>query len=134
MACSICTKVTEIGDAALYRDAQWVAMPSGDKPGWVMLATREHIEWTWSMSGAQAASFGPAVARISEKIRATADASKVYLVGLGEAAIHCHFLLIPRVEGLGDDIRASLRKWGEAVGDDEKASRLAKALRGELAQ
>ena len=133
MQCSICTKVAEIGEQALYRDAEWVAMPSGDKPGWVMLAAREHVEWTWGMNGAQASSFGPAVARISEKIRAATDASKVYLIGLGEAAIHCHFLLIPRVEGLGDEIRASLRKWGEAVGDGAESERLAKILRKELA-
>jgi diadenosine tetraphosphate (Ap4A) HIT family hydrolase len=136
MECGICAKVAAAikpGAAeTVYADADWVAFSSGDKPGWVMLATLEHADWTWSMTGAQAAGFGPVVAKISEQIRKATDSSKVYFLGLGEAAIHCHFLLIPRVEGLGNDIRAALRKWGEDVGDLEASKRLTEILRGGL--
>jgi histidine triad (HIT) family protein len=133
MDCTICTKVAEAAGKELYADKSWVGMrAAGDKPGWVMLAARRHVEGTWGLNGEEAASFGIAVNRISEAIRKTTDSSRVYLVGLGEGALHCHFLVIPRVEGLGEDIRAALRKWGDHVADVEAADASSAKLRKEL--
>jgi diadenosine tetraphosphate (Ap4A) HIT family hydrolase len=131
MDCGICAKVAQAGDTAVYEDENWIGMPS-ERVGWVMLAARQHAEWTWGLTEAQAASFGPAVSRISNTLRNVAGTNKVYLIGLGEAAIHCHFLLIPRIEELGADVRAALRKWGDIATDAGTSTRMANSLRAEL--
>ena len=132
MECSICVMQAENAGSELYHDDHWVGMVSGDKPGWIMLAARRHADWTWSLDAAEAASLGPAVSRLSAAIRKATATEKVYLVGLGENSIHCHFLLMPRIEAMSNEIRAAIRKWGAEIGNAEESQQIGDALRAEL--
>jgi diadenosine tetraphosphate (Ap4A) HIT family hydrolase len=113
--CSICAMIARSAGTELYGDKSWIAMPSPRRAAWAMLATKRHGDWTWGMTPEEAAGFGPVTAKLAMAVRKVSGASRVYMLGLGENTLHCHFLFIPRMEQMGEEVRAAIRKGGAAV-------------------
>ncbi|WP_300395486.1 hypothetical protein [Henriciella sp.] len=109
MACSICEMKLAVGSRLVFDGENWIGMPVTGQPGWVMMAARRHFNWTWEMTDDEATAFGPAVRRMSNAVREVTGCDRVYVLGLGENTLHCHFLLIPRDQVLGEEVRASIR-------------------------
>lgn len=136
-SCHVCTALaTAPPERIVHHDEHWTALITGEVPGWVMFAANRHAEWLWDMSAGEQAGLGPLLAKLSSALRVAAGAERVYFVGLGENSIHCHGLLLSRLD---DDMtieRAVHGVLGEVRGarqDGEGAARLALALREQLA-
>jgi len=94
--CAICKMASRISEQRIIeRGEHWVAHAT-NVPGWVMIATTRHGEWSWDLTPEETGTMGAMVAMASHAIRQVCDAERVYMIGLGENALHFHFLLIPR--------------------------------------
>jgi diadenosine tetraphosphate (Ap4A) HIT family hydrolase len=132
--CTVCAMIARSAETTLYSDDAWIAMPSPQRAGWAMLATKRHGEWTWGMTPKEAAGFGPITAKLANAVRTASGASRVYMLGLGENTLHCHFLFIPRMEQMGEEIRIAIRKGGAAVNGIGDYDAVVHALQAELSR
>ena len=134
-ACHVCEAVASPapGSVVLDEDA-WLAYNIADVPGWIMLASREHVEGAAGLGDGAASSFGPIARRIDRAVRAATGAERVHLVFLGDTARHFHLGFFPRQAGesglfdtarLGSDVGA--------LKDPERAAPITAAIAGTLA-
>lgn len=132
--CHVCDGIaTASAETELLVDEAWSARAVTDVPGWVMLATRRHGDWTWGLSDAEAASFGPVLRRLSDAVRKAANAERVYVMALGENSLHYHLVLLPRSADLAPELRGpALLGSSEALADRAEAQRVAAEIRREL--
>jgi diadenosine tetraphosphate (Ap4A) HIT family hydrolase len=95
--CHICAMVANAEDAStVYRDDLWTATAAIGVPGWVMLCANRHAEGGWGLSKDEATSFGPLYSAVSSALRDVCDAECVYMLYLGENALHFHALAVAR--------------------------------------
>ena len=133
--CHICAMV-ESDDAAtiVHRDDLWTATMVTEVPGWLMLCVNRHAEGGWSLTPDEAAAFGPLYVAVSTAIRQVCDAERVYLLYVGENALHFHALALPRQADTPPDL------WGPGIvarspelANREKALQLVPRLRDAVA-
>jgi diadenosine tetraphosphate (Ap4A) HIT family hydrolase len=136
MSCHVCESLSA-GDSEqlVYEDDDWVAFQVAAVPGWVTLATREHVEGADGLSASQADRLGGALRRLTGGLREVTGASRVHVVYLGESALHFHLALFPRRPEepslIGNDrIVAAVAEGADA----EQAESLRKALREAIAR
>ena len=88
-------------------DGTWCAYQVAEVPGWIMLATREHVDGPDGLTNGQADSLGHHIRTVGAALKQTTAAERVHVVYLGEAARHFHAGFFPRVAGqeplLGND-------------------------------
>jgi diadenosine tetraphosphate (Ap4A) HIT family hydrolase len=97
MSCHVCEALASADpDGVVYEDAAWLGYQVGHVPGWITLATREHVEGMEAMTDEQADAFGHAVRTVGGAVKAATQANRVHVVYLGEAARHVHAGLFPR--------------------------------------
>jgi diadenosine tetraphosphate (Ap4A) HIT family hydrolase len=96
--CRICALVSQARPDIVHADDLWHAslLPGREVPGWLVLCLRRHAEEATGMNPAEAATFGPLVARLSEALKAATAAERVYLMAFGEEFPHWHVLLAAR--------------------------------------
>jgi diadenosine tetraphosphate (Ap4A) HIT family hydrolase len=117
----------------LYVDDLWNARAVAQVPGWVMLATRRHGDWTWELSDAEAETLGPTLRRLSDAVRAVCGAERVYVIALGENTLHFHLVLLPRSADTPSDLRGTALLDGVAkLADPVEAQKAATALKKAL--
>ena len=132
--CAICKMAITIPERrVIERGEHWVAHATAI-PGWIMVATTRHGEWSWGMTPEEANSMGSMVAKASQAIREVCDAERVYMIGLGENSVHFHFLLIPRSMSdterlLDQSVHETLRTLNEKMADSGEADATAAKLR-----
>jgi diadenosine tetraphosphate (Ap4A) HIT family hydrolase len=98
--CAICLGTD--GDAQLdrvevWRDALWRLSMSRHSPtlGFGYLEPIRHIPYLADLDGAEAATFGPAIARASAALRTASGAALVYAFVFGGGIPHLHVHLAP---------------------------------------
>lgn len=103
-ACIICRK--EAGDADLqrievWRDDLWRLTLSLDSEvlGFGYLEPLRHIASIAHLDGPEAQSFGPAMARASQALKAATGAPFVYVYIFGDGVPHLHVHLAPHRDG-----------------------------------
>ena len=94
------------GDAALSRievweDALWRVTISveSEVPGFAYLEPKRHVPHITDLSGQEAATFGPVLARTTAALRDAANADLVYVYVFGGGIPHLHVHLAPHREG-----------------------------------
>lgn len=130
--CHICRAVAD-GGSHVYDEGAWVAYAAADVPGWVMLATKEHLEGMWSLSVEQSVGLGPAIRALGRAVIETTGAQRAHLVFLGESGLHFHLGFFPRAAGeppLLDN--APLIEAAQTAADAERARVLAQRIRSAL--
>jgi diadenosine tetraphosphate (Ap4A) HIT family hydrolase len=133
--CHICEMVANDDPAMIvYRDAAWTASMVADVPGWVMLCANRHVEGGWSLAPDEAASFGPLYAAVAKAIREVCDAERVYLLYVGENALHFHALALPRSAGTPPEQRGpGIVARSAELADRDEALRLVPQLHDAVA-
>jgi diadenosine tetraphosphate (Ap4A) HIT family hydrolase len=126
--CHMCDRLAA-SEAILLDDEHFVAFELGDRPGWVLFASKRHGEWTWDLTDDEAAAFGPLLKRLSSALKQAADTSHIYYVGLGENTLHFHGILASRHQPFAKDIQAALAQRGGEVADARAASQIGERLR-----
>jgi diadenosine tetraphosphate (Ap4A) HIT family hydrolase len=132
--CTICKMARRIPEERVVeRGEHWVAHAT-NIPGWIMIATTRHGEWSWDMTPEEAETMGTIVAQASRAIRKVCDAERVYMVGLGENSSHFHFLLIPRLTTdterlLDHSVHDTLNVLNATMADASEANATAANLR-----
>jgi diadenosine tetraphosphate (Ap4A) HIT family hydrolase len=111
--CLIC-KGAE-GDPELLREQVWEddlwrlsTTICGEVAGFSYLEPKRHISDITALSGREAETFGPVIARVSAALRRTADAQLVYVYVFGDGIPHLHIHLAPHREG--DALNSSMIK------------------------
>jgi hypothetical protein len=107
--CAICD-VHERGEPLggwLLDDDLWSVwvLDGFEVPGWLTVGLRRHGVGMMSMDGAEAASFGGVLSRVSAAMTAFTGAERVYVVGLGELHPHWHVTLAARGAGVPPESR-----------------------------
>ncbi|HEY5151981.1 MAG TPA: hypothetical protein VIJ23_19645 [Mycobacterium sp.] len=102
--CLLCDPAA--ADAAFDRARLWEndlwrlsAVLRGPIPGFAHLEPRRHIPFVTDLDGAEAATFGPVLARVTEALRVAADAEKTYVYVFGDRVSHFHVNLAPHRAG-----------------------------------
>ncbi len=132
--CGICS--SEAATAAVWSDEHWTLHPpvSGSLPGAVWLASRVHVDSFADLPPAEAASFGPIVARIERAILSLGGIGRVHLYRWGDGGAHFHVWFIPRPLGMLEASGMMLPLWEDVlpnVTDEELADaarRIAEAM------
>jgi diadenosine tetraphosphate (Ap4A) HIT family hydrolase len=131
--CHICDAVGA-SDRHLYSDATWCAFSPADVPGWVMLATREHVRGMWDLSPEQADTLGQLIRAVGGAVVEATGAHRAHLVYLGESALHFHLMFLPRNEHEPPLLDNSpLVAAAQATGDVEAVRTVAARIRRRLA-
>lgn len=100
MSCHICELLTaQAAERVVLDDEVWCAYQVADVPGWITLATRQHVDGPDALTDGQADSFGRHVRAIGAALKQATGAERVHVVYLGEAARHFHAGLFPRLAG-----------------------------------
>ncbi len=133
MSCHICDGIAGPRERFVYEDEHWAAYRPIDVPGWVMLATKEHVEGTWNLTDAQAADFGRIARDASAAVKKAVGADRVHLVYLGETARHFHAGLFPVAEGreslfANDRLLAAVKDESDAAAAAEVGAAIKAAL------
>ena len=120
-------------ETTIYADGLWTAGTVADVPGWVMLWTNRHTDGPWELSADEASSFGPLYVGLARAVREACKGERVYLLYLGENALHFHAMLVPRRADAPPDLRGPgiVAKAGE-LADRESALRVAASIRQRL--
>jgi len=132
--CHLCRAMTEDPpEALIYADDLWQVRTAGDVPGWIMAHTVRHGEGIWGCTPEEEAEVGPLSGRLARALRQTVDSYRIYLLSLGENALHYHFMLVARAEdaprehiGLGVVAKAA------ELADKEQAYEVAAKVRAVL--
>ena len=107
------------GDAELMRVQVWEdglwrlsASLSSEVPGFCYLEPKRHIPHVTDLDGAEAATFGPTLARVTSALKEVTGAELVYVYVFGGGVPHLHLHLAPHHEG--DALNTNMIK-GELV-------------------
>lgn len=102
--CLLCDPAA--ADAAFHRVRLWEddlwrlsAVLRGPLPGFAHLEPRRHIPYVTDLDGPEAASFGRVLARVTEALRAAAEADNTYVYVFGDRVPHFHVNLAPHRAG-----------------------------------
>ncbi|HNB25476.1 MAG TPA: HIT family protein [Alphaproteobacteria bacterium] len=102
--CIICAGTA--GDAAwdrvqVWEDALWrlTVSLSAEVPGFAYLEPKRHVPHVTDLDGAEAASFGPVLARCTRVLREATGAEVVYVYIFGNGIPHLHVHLAPHRQG-----------------------------------
>jgi diadenosine tetraphosphate (Ap4A) HIT family hydrolase len=92
----------EIADVEFRRTRLWEddlwrlsAVLQGPVPGFAHLEPKRHIPFVTDLDGAEAATFGPVLARVTAALRDAAGAEKTYVYVFGDRVPHLHLNLAP---------------------------------------
>jgi diadenosine tetraphosphate (Ap4A) HIT family hydrolase len=130
----------EIADAEFRRTRLWEddlwrlsAVLQGPVPGFAHLEPKRHIPFVTDLDGAEAATFGPVLARVTAALRDAAGAEKTYVYVFGDRVPHLHLNLAPHRDG--DALRGGpgLLEPGAEPASAETHERVAAAARDVLA-
>jgi diadenosine tetraphosphate (Ap4A) HIT family hydrolase len=80
-------------------DGPFLAFQMADVPGWIMLATKDHVEGVDGLPDATADALGLTTRRVVTAIKRATEAERVHVVYIGEHARHFHLALLPRRSG-----------------------------------
>jgi diadenosine tetraphosphate (Ap4A) HIT family hydrolase len=104
--CMLCRP--EVADAFFARTRVWQnehwrlsAVLQGPIAGFAHLETRRHVPFITDLDGAEAATLGPVLARVTRVLRDAAGAEKTYVYVFGDRIAHLHFNLAPHRGGDG---------------------------------
>jgi diadenosine tetraphosphate (Ap4A) HIT family hydrolase len=102
--CIICAGAA--GDAEwdriqVWEDALWrlTVSLSAEVPGFAYLEPKRHVPHVTDLDGAEAASFGPVLARCTRILREATGAEVVYVYIFGDGIPHLHVHLAPHRKG-----------------------------------
>ncbi len=102
--CIICAGAA--GDAEwdrvrVWEDALWrlTVSLSAEVPGFAYLEPKRHVAHVTDLDGAEAASFGPVLARCTCVLREATGAEVVYVYIFGDGIPHLHVHLAPHRQG-----------------------------------
>lgn len=128
--CVICDYVRSLPpEKHLWDDDDWLAGPVMDVPGWVMIMTKRHAEGTWALNDAEAASFGIVLRDLMGLIKELTGAPRLHYMVAGEAVLHYHTVIIPRLE---DQVpiwaTADLVRRGQELADPPAANAMTERL------
>lgn len=91
----------ELNRVEVWQDEHWrltVSLAS-EVRGFAYLEPKRHITHIHALDGEEAATFGPAIARCSEALKAATNADVVYVYIFGDGVPHLHVHLAPHIEG-----------------------------------
>ena len=144
--CGTCKGVrNELGapGGVIYEDRLWhldhIIRPL-PMAGWLILKPKRHVESVAKLTDGEARALGPLIARTAAALERATKVKKVYVGLFGEAKLfaHVHIHLIPRPQGLGDDLRGPLIFGLMRTEDDRapvsEAVRISGAVRRALAR
>jgi diadenosine tetraphosphate (Ap4A) HIT family hydrolase len=102
--CPLCR--TEVGDAEFDRIEVWqdnlwrlTVSLAAEVAGFAYLEPKRHVPYITDLDGAEAASFGPALARCTRTLREVTGADVVYVYIFGDGIPHLHVHLAPHRKG-----------------------------------
>ncbi|MGY1802280.1 HIT family protein [Blastococcus sp. SYSU D00922] len=125
----------EFGRARLWEDELWrlSAVLQGPVPGFAHLEPKRHIPFVTDLDGAEAATFGPVLARATRALRDAAGAEKTYVYVFGDRVPHLHLNLAPHRDG--DALRGGpgLLEPGARPAPADIHERVAEAARAAMA-
>ena len=93
----------ELERAEVWQDAHWrlTVSLSSEVAGFAYLEPRRHIRYITELDGAEAATFGPAMARSTRALQDATGAELVYVYIFGGGIPHLHVHLAPHRSGDG---------------------------------
>ncbi|HEX5008121.1 MAG TPA: hypothetical protein VFV70_13470 [Hyphomonadaceae bacterium] len=102
--CALCagaTRDAELERVEVWRDAHWrlTVSLSSEVAGFAYLEPLRHIPHITDLDGAEAAGFGPAIARCTRVLREVTWAEVVYAYIFGDGIPHLHVHLAPHRTG-----------------------------------
>src|SRR5512146_3242844 len=85
----------------VWQDDLWrlTTAYASETPGFSYLEPRRHITDITQLDGAEAATFGPTLARITSALREETGAERVYIYVFGDSVPHLHLHLAPHTTG-----------------------------------
>lgn len=102
--CLLCDP--DAADAEFRRERVWEndlwrlsIVPHGPIAGFAHLEPKRHIPFIVDLDGAEAATLGSVLARVTRALRDAAGAEKTYVYVFGDHMPHLHFNLAPHREG-----------------------------------
>lgn len=109
--CPMCRGVAadqELERVQVWEDEHWrltVGLAS-EVPGFAYLEPKRHIRFITELDGAEAATFGAAMARCTRVLKETTGSEVVYVYIFGDGVPHLHVHLAPhrRGDGLNDQM------------------------------
>lgn len=89
------------GRTRVWTDGRWRLSVVGHGPvvGFAHLEPVRHIPYVTDLDGAEAATFGPILAKVTSALRAASGANLVYASVFGERVAHFHVNLAPHRPG-----------------------------------
>jgi diadenosine tetraphosphate (Ap4A) HIT family hydrolase len=132
--CPTCTMVSSLEDDAIaYRDDTWTVGLAVEVPGWLMLASNNHIEGAEGLDDSEASSFGRLAARLARALKDVCEAERVYLMYQGEHSAHFHVLTMARRPDVPADWRGmALLAHRDELTDGVEARRVVAEVRQRL--
>ena len=132
--CGICIGIAGTApERVVFRAGGWIAYAL-DVPGWTMVATTRHSDWSWDLTDGEEAGLGTALARVTMAVRTACNAERTYVMGLGENYSHFHYIVIPRYPDDSDRVisaavHSAMTEVHAALTDSEEADRVAQSVR-----
>jgi diadenosine tetraphosphate (Ap4A) HIT family hydrolase len=106
MSCLMCAAAdgdAELGRVEVWSDDLWrltTSIGPGDPtPGFSYLEPRRHIPHVADLDGAEAATFGPTLARCTAALKESTGCELVYVYVFGGGIPHLHVHLAPHTDG-----------------------------------
>jgi diadenosine tetraphosphate (Ap4A) HIT family hydrolase len=135
-ACAICAVAAATADEdVVYRsDAFTVAPAPMQVPGWFLLWTNRHDAYgLWELTDGEASEFGRLVRVVAAASRDATGAERLYLMALGEHALHFHAMVLARTGAMPLDVRGpGLLAAGSAFADPALTRSVAVEVRTRL--
>jgi diadenosine tetraphosphate (Ap4A) HIT family hydrolase len=102
--CPICRGAAfdpELDRVAVWEDALWrlTVSLSAEVPGFSYLEPKRHVPYVTDLDGAEASTFGFALARCTRALREATGAERVYVYIFGGGIPHLHVHLAPHQKG-----------------------------------
>lgn len=122
-------------DQLVLRSRHFAVSTGMNVPGWLLLWTVRHeAQGLWELNDDEAAELGPLLRDLSAALQREHGAERIYVMSMGEHALHFHAMVMARPAGAHADQRGpGLLAAAGALADPEAARALAVRLRGVLA-
>lgn len=103
-ACILCRGAdadAELDRIEVWQDAHWrlTVSLSAEVAGFAYLEPKRHISHIHALDGAEARTFGPALARCTQALKAVTQSEIVYVYIFGDGVPHLHVHLAPHRSG-----------------------------------